>query len=212
MVPRADSASGYRPPAMNSSTLPTPVPPRAASAMDASKGRASPGAYKPNSAGAMLTSFPNRYQPSNNSAPSPTSEQQEEPTRPLYAPWWSDGNDDGVTPTATSFNNAVDPMDDTGDSSNFVSLMDSDPTLMPAVPVTSSGNGNHNHVAFDDDEDDLGFANSKKKRKEEDEDAITTSKGAPNQSSTNSPVTAQAASKTPTPTTQASSGGKIRLL
>jgi hypothetical protein len=158
----------------------------------------------------MSTSFPNRYQPPNNSAPSPTSSQPEEPAKPLYAQWWSDGNDDGVTPTATSFSNGLDG--DTGNSGNFVSLMDSDPTLMPTVPVTSSGNGNHNHAAFDDDEDDLGFGNSKKKRKEDNEDAVTTSEGSSNQSSKNSPVTAQAASKTPTPATQATSGGKTRLL
>lgn len=212
-VPPAGAATGYRPPPIHSSTLPAPIPPRAASAMEASKGRASPGVYKPNSAGPMSTSFPNRYQPPNNTVSESTAEQQEEPPKPLYTQWWSDGNDDGVTPTATSFNNATDMMGEAADPGSFVSLMDSEPAFMPIVPVSSSGNANRNHAAFEEDEEDLGFGNSKKKRNEDNEDAATTSEGSPSQSSTNSPIAVQAAAKAAAaaPAAQSTSEGKFNL-
>ncbi|KAG8802519.1 hypothetical protein FRC17_006397, partial [Serendipita sp. 399] len=160
-IGRSESAAGNRPPPAHSSTLPLPPPPRASSAVDFSKAKPSP-APKPSSAGAVITSFPNRYQPPSNQTP-PTSaiSETDEAPRPLYAQWWTDGNDnDGVTPTAASFRS---PGFD-GDSGNFVSLMDNEPTIVPSASFASTASVNKG-VDFDDEED-LGFGNSRKPKKE----------------------------------------------
>lgn len=160
-IARTESASGYRPAPSHSSTLPTPAPPRAASAMDYPRGRASP-APKVSSAGAMTTSFRSPYQPAATTAePGST----DEPPRPLYAQWWGESNDEGMTPTATSFSQESANED----QGNFISLMDSDPTLIPTASTTGNNNNNNHRNDFVDDEDDLGFGNSKPKKKEIDE-------------------------------------------
>lgn len=176
VVARSGSATGYRPPA-HSITLPVPPPPRAASAIEPSKGRASPSGPKPPSASVTSSSLSNPYQPV---PPAAENNGEEETSKPLYAQWWSDGNDDGVTPTASSFENALEK-----DSGNFVSLMDNEPTLMPPASTTSSSGGHRDERVFDDEED-LGFGNSKK-RKEDHEDTVATSE----ESAGSSPVTAK---------------------
>ncbi|KAG8759076.1 hypothetical protein FRC14_006698 [Serendipita sp. 396] len=187
-IGRAESAAGHRPPATHHSTLPLPPPPpRAASAVDFSKTKPPP-APKPSSAGAAITSFPNRYQPPPNQTP-PTSAGLDagDAPRPLYAQWWSDSNDnDGVTPTATTFRS---PGAD-GDTGSFVSLMDSEPTLMPSASYGSTASVNR-QTDFDEDEEDLGFGNSKKPKKSESsgDTPEDQSKQSPNQSSSDTKAT-----------------------
>lgn len=183
-IGRTGSESGYRPPPTHSSTLPAPAPapPRASSAMDYSRGRASP-APKVASAGAATTSFRTAYEPTftGKTITEPASMEQEDAPRPLYAQWWGDGNDDGVTPTATSFSKDDRSNEDPG---NFISLMDSEPTLMPAVPATSSSGTINHHNGLDDEEDDLGFGNPKKPKKHEEQVEYPTEK-TPKQSNGN---------------------------
>lgn len=160
---RSGSATGYRPTIpgpTNLTALHTPAPPRAASAIDYTRDRASPGP-KVASAGATATSFPNPSRASQDF----TGRDSDEAPKPLYAQWWSDGNDnDGVTPTMTSFNQA----NDAGDTGNFISLMDDDPTLVPSVSTTPSGV--RQERLEDEDVEDLGFGNSKKTRNIDQED------------------------------------------
>lgn len=162
---------GYRPPPTHSSTLPLPPPQRAASALDYGRDKPS-AAPKVLSAGATMTSFAqsaasNQYQGSK--PPSPTNNShndQDTAARPLYAQWWGESAEtDGATPTASSFTRE----DDNQDGGEFVSLMDSEPTLMPSMPSAPT-NGKHSHHASFDDVDDLGFGNSKKPQKEDTED------------------------------------------
>lgn len=172
VVPPGASAGGYRPPPTHSATLPPPPPPRASSALDYPRGRASP-APKVASAGAAMTSFAqssasNHHQSSK--PPSPTdnpSNHQDGAARPLYAQWWGDNTEnDGVTPTAASFVREGEQED----GGQFVSLMDSEPTLMPSIPNAST-NGKHTSTTrVDDDEEDLGFGNSKKPKQSDIED------------------------------------------
>lgn len=194
-IGRSGSAAGMRPPPTHAATLPAPPPPpRAASAVDFSKGRASPIA-KPSSAGAAVTSFPNRYQPPSNpviqtpGTQSTAPEASEDAPKPLYATWWGESNDtDGVTPTATTF------MSNDGDGGNFISLMDTDQTLVPSSSASTVGKNTSQRVEMDDDLEDLGFGNSKKPKKEDvdnDMDGEAAKKDSPT------------ASKAPTPAPQA---------
>jgi hypothetical protein len=109
----------------------------------------------------------NQYQGSKPPSPVDNSSNSQDPTpRPLYAQWWGEGGEnDGVTPTASSFVRE----DGSQDAGEFVSLMDSEPTLMPSMPSVST-NGKHSNYAGFDDEDDLGFGNSKKPKQTDAED------------------------------------------
>jgi COPII coat assembly protein SEC16 len=206
-IGRVGSASGNRAPPTHSSTLPAPAPPRASSAMDHSRGRASP-SPKVLSAGATSTSFRSPYQPTfNSNTTEPDSmEQKEEPPRPLYAQWWGDNNDEGVTPTATSFSR--DSQDE--DSGNFISLMDSDPTLMPTSSTASTVGTNH-QSNFDDEEDDLGFGNSKKPKKNEDDSGSPTDK-TPKKSNGNADASTPAQGAQPATPAQGDTAGKYLKL
>lgn len=197
-IARTESASGYRPAPSHSSTLPTPAPPRAASAMDYPRGRASP-APKVSSAGATTTSFRNAYHPAATTTAEPAStEEKEDAPRPLYAQWWGESNDEGVTPTASSFSQDLNE-----DQGNFISLMDSDPTLVPTI--SSTGNSNSHRNDFDEDEDDLGFGNSKPKKQQE---QVPVNAQEPQKSNGNAskPVPQAAQSSTPAP---ADAAGKL---
>jgi len=171
--------------------------------MDYSRGRASP-APKVFSAGATSTSFRSPYQPTfnGNTVERDSTEQKDEPPRPLYAQWWGDNNDDGVTPTATSFSR--DGEDE--DSGNFISLMDSDPTLMPPSSTASTVGTNH-QGNFDDEEDDLGFGNSKKSKMNENESGSPTDK-TPKPSNGNASASTSSQGTQPATPAQGESAGK----
>lgn len=169
-APRSSSATGQRP-TYPSTLPPPPTPGRSSSAMDYSRRKPSPGP-KVVSASATITTFAqagltDRYKPSS------TSETiQEDPGTESHGAWWgSSADNDGVTPTATTFlrveNDYLGAGDD-GDGPQFVSLMDNEPLVTPSTPISSSSFSRGPSYG-EEDEEDLGFGNSKKPKKTEED-------------------------------------------
>lgn len=83
--------------------------------------------------------------------------------------WWSSAYGDGAepTPTAASFL-SVDAASSTGESSGFISLMDTVASYTPSPSATTISSSQRDLHA-DDFDDDLGLSNSANKKREEEQ-------------------------------------------